>query len=105
MTWASTFSDLVLPADPGLDQNYPNPFNPSTAIPFVLPKEQGVRLEIYNVLGQRVRTLMSGSLAPGFHTLVWNGRDDAGRVAAAGLYLALLEAGDSRLTRKMLLVK
>ena len=105
VNWATSFSDLVLPAHPGLDQNYPNPFNPSTAIPFVLPQDQQVRIEIYNVLGQRIRTLMSGPMAPGFHTLLWNGRDDAGRDAAAGLYLTLLETGDFRQARKMMLVK
>ena len=105
VNWARSFTDLVLPTDPGLDQNYPNPFNPSTAIPFVLPREQEVRIEVYNVLGQRIRTLMSGPMAPGFHTLLWNGRDDAGRAAAAGLYLTLLETGDFRQARKMMLVK
>ena len=105
VNWASAFSEHVLPSAPGLDQNYPNPFNPSTAISLALPREQSVRLEIYNVLGQRIRTLMSGPMDPGFHTIVWNGRDDAGRAAAAGLYITLMQTRDFRQARKMLLVK
>ncbi|MFH1566801.1 MAG: FlgD immunoglobulin-like domain containing protein, partial [Gemmatimonadota bacterium] len=105
VSWGRSLAELLLPREPGLDPNYPNPFNPATTIPFALPTAQDVRLEVYNVLGQRVRTLLSGPLEPGFHTLVWNGRDDAGRDVAAGLYLSLLETAELRLTRKMLLVK
>ena len=105
VTWARSLADLLLPRVPGLDQNYPNPFNPSTAIPFALPSAQRVRLDVYNMLGQRVRTLAAGPMEPGFHTIVWNGRDDGGRAVAAGLYISLLETADQQLTRKMLLVK
>ena len=89
-----------------LQQNYPNPFNPTTAIPFALhgPTDD-LRLQIYNLLGQRVRTLLSGPMAPGFHTIVWNGRDDAGRQVAAGLYISELRTAEFRQTRKMTLVK
>jgi len=103
--WGRSLADLLLPSEASLDQNYPNPFNPSTTIPFALPSPQGVHLHIYNALGQRIRTLMAGPMEPGFHTIVWNGRDDAGRAVAAGLYISLLETPDLRQTRKMLLVK
>jgi len=105
VTWSGSLAELLLPRAPGLDQNYPNPFNPSTTIPFALPSAQRVHLEVYNMLGQRVRTLAAGPMEPGFHTIVWNGRDDVGRDVAAGLYISLLEIADRRLTRKMLLVK
>ena len=104
--WHGSLADLLLPAQVELDQNYPNPFNPSTSIPFALPNTPGdVRLEIYNVIGQRVRTLMAGPMDSGLHTVVWNGRDDAGRAVGAGLYFSILEAGEFTQTRKMLLLK
>jgi hypothetical protein len=103
--WQGGLAEWLLPRQPGLEQNYPNPFNPSTTIPFALSAPALVRLEIYNALGQKVRTLMRGPLGAGFHTLVWNGRDEAGRQVAAGVYFYLLEAGDFRQTRKMTLVK
>ena len=104
-TWSQSLTQLLVPARASLDQNYPNPFNPSTTIPFALPSPQAVHLQIYNALGQRIRTLMVGPMESGFHTIVWNGQDDAGRAVAAGLYISLLETADFRQTRKMLLVK
>ena len=104
--WHGSLADLLLPAQMELDQNYPNPFNPSTSIPFALPNTHGdVRLEIYNVIGQRVRTLMAGPMDSGFHTVVWNGMDDTGRAVGAGLYFSILEAGEFTHARKMLLLK
>ena len=105
MTWKRSLAELLLPTQASLEQNYPNPFNPSTIIPIGVPTAQAVRLDIYNVLGQRIRTLMAGPAEPGFHTIVWNGRDDAGRAAAAGLYISVFETPEFRQTRKMLLVK
>jgi flagellar hook assembly protein FlgD len=106
VSWNGSLADLLLPAQMELDQNYPNPFNPSTSIPFALPSTHGdIRLEIYNVIGQKVRTLMAGPLNSGFHTVVWNGMDDAGRSVGAGLYISILEAGEFTQTRKMLLLK
>ena len=103
--WGRSLAELLLPNQISLDPNYPNPFNPSTVIPFALPVSGRVDLEIFNILGQKVRTLMSGPLDAGYHTLVWNGRDDAGQQVATGMYLYLLESGDFRQTRKMTLVK
>jgi hypothetical protein len=100
-----SLAEWLLPAQPALAQNYPNPFNPSTVIPFSVPQRQEVKLSIYDVLGQRVRTLVSGSLVPGFHTAVWDGRDELERPVAAGLYFCQLELGAFRQTRKMVLVK
>jgi len=106
VSWKGSLADLLLPAQMELDQNYPNPFNPSTSIPFALPSTHGdVRLEIYNVIGQRIRMLMAGPMDSGFHTVVWNGMDDAGRSVGAGLYISILEAGEFTQTRKMLLLK
>jgi hypothetical protein len=103
--WAGTLAELLLPRQGELQQNYPNPFNPSTTIPFALSSPALVRVQVYDVLGQRVRTLMNGPTPAGYHSLVWNGRNDLGDQAAAGLYFYLLEAGSVRQSRKMLLVK
>jgi hypothetical protein len=87
-----------------LGQNFPNPFNPSTVIPFTLEKAGIVDLSVYSVMGQKIRTLVSGSLAAGEHSVVWNGRDNFGRSAAAGIYLYCIQS-DSRIeTKKMLLL-
>ncbi|MCC7261626.1 MAG: T9SS type A sorting domain-containing protein [Candidatus Latescibacteria bacterium] len=100
-----SLADWLLPTQPALAQNYPNPFNPSTVIPFSVPQRQQVKLCIYDVLGQRVRTLVAGTLAPGYHTADWDGRDELGRQVAAGLYFVQLELGAFRQTRKMVMVK
>ena len=95
----------ALPTTFGVDQNYPNPFNPSTTIRYALPEGSSVSLVIYNILGQQVRTLVSGSQGAGYHTVVWDGRDEAGRTAATGLYLYRLQAGTFSEVRKMLFAK
>ena len=91
-----------------LYQNYPNPFNPVTTIAYQLPlRYQGekVRLQIFNSLGQRVRTLVNGVQNPGTHEVRWDGTNDAGLALSSGIYLYKLTAGDMSLTRKMLLIK
>ena len=105
VSWAQALEELLLPQRPDLDQNYPNPFNPTTVIPFALPAGQDVQLYVFNALGQRMRTLIDGPMEPGYHRLIWNGRNDANRDVAAGVYFYLLETGQFRQTRKMLLVK
>jgi hypothetical protein len=100
-----SLAEWLLPAQPALAQNFPNPFNPSTAIPFAVPRRQEVRLSVYDVLGQRVRTLVAGTLGPGHHVAVWDGQDELGHAVAAGLYFSQLELGAFRQTRKMVLVK
>ena len=87
-----------------LGLNYPNPFNPSTIIPYQLAAATQVRLEVFNVLGQRVATLVDGEQAAGFHTASWDGTDAAGRAVAAGVYLYRLQGDGVHLTRRMVLV-
>ena len=105
VSWQTSLASLLLPQETMLQPNYPNPFNPTTVLPFALDRSQDVRLEIYNVLGQRIRTLVSGPMDAGFHTLVWNGHNDIGHSVAAGLYFTLLETQSTRQTRKMSLLK
>ncbi|OGG50092.1 MAG: hypothetical protein A3F84_02590 [Candidatus Handelsmanbacteria bacterium RIFCSPLOWO2_12_FULL_64_10] len=86
-------------------KNYPNPFNPSTTISYTLPEASTVRLTIYNILGQQVRTLINNRQAAGIHAVQWDGHDDAGRSVASGLYFYRLTAGEFTQTQKMLLLK
>ena len=85
--------------------NYPNPFNPTTKIDYGLAQEVNVSLVIYDILGREVITLVNGLQEPGFKSIGWNGKDFLGSNVSAGMYLYLLQAGDFRQTRKMLLLK
>jgi len=88
-----------------LAQNYPNPFNPVTVIRYDLSVKARVRIKIFNVLGQRVATLVDREQSAGSYTTTWNGLTQTGRAAPAGVYLYRLEAGDRVETKKMLLLK
>jgi hypothetical protein len=85
--------------------NYPNPFNPTTTIKFNLPEASAASLEIYNLKGQKVRTLLDDDLAKGSYSPVWNGLDDNLQPVSSGVYLYRLKAGDMVQTRKMMLMK
>jgi len=95
----------ALPTRFALHQNFPNPFNPTTQIAFEMPVAGNVRLEIYNILGQKVRTLVSRDLNAGFHVYEWNALSDGGQSLAAGVYIYQLTAGDFVQQKKMLLLK
>jgi hypothetical protein len=88
-----------------LSNNYPNPFNPSTVIQYAVPRQGNVSLVIYNVLGQAVRTLVDMPLAAGRYTARWDGRDNNGRFVGTGVYFYRLNADQTSLVKKMLLVK
>ncbi len=95
---------LAVPDHYGLGANYPNPFNPSTVIPYQVPASTHVRLEVFNVLGQHVATLVDAVRPPGYHTVRWDATDAAGRAVAAGVYLYRMEGGGVSLTERMVLV-
>ena len=84
---------------------YPNPFNPSTTIAFNTPVTQEVELSLYNLKGQKVRTLYKGILKRGEHKLIWDGKDNNGRTVSSGIYFAQIEAGKYSQIRKMMLIK
>lgn len=88
-----------------LYQNYPNPFNPSTSITFDLPKDEFVTLKIYNVIGQEVRTLVNEFRNAGRYTVVWDGKDNFGKVVPSGIYFYRMTAGSFNKTMKMVLAK
>ncbi|HXV13986.1 MAG TPA: T9SS type A sorting domain-containing protein, partial [Candidatus Krumholzibacteria bacterium] len=89
-----------------LEQNYPNPFNPATTIAFSLAEHGRVRVDVFTVSGQRVKTLVDEERGAGSYTDVrWDGTDAGGRPAASGVYFYRLVAGDFSQTRKMVLLK
>lgn len=90
----------AMPATVRLEGNYPNPFNPCTSIEFALPEAVKVRLEVFNIRGQKVATLVDGHLNAGEHSVLWDASD-----AASGVYLYRLTAGDFVEARKMMLLK
>ena len=95
----------ALPQGFALGQNYPNPFNPSTVIPYQLASAGHVRLDVFNVLGQRVATLVDGAQLAGFHSVRWDATDRFGRSVASGVYLyRLLVDGSVQQTKRMVLV-
>jgi hypothetical protein len=95
----------LVPLEYALLDNYPNPFNPTTRIEYHLPERSEVKLEIYNVLGQKLRTLINIAQEAGIHIAVWDGRDDFHQLAASGVYLYRLHAGKFTATKKMALVQ
>ncbi len=88
-----------------LEQNFPNPFNPSTTIRYALNKRSDVSLSIYNLLGQKVKTLVSGEQITGTYSVVWDGVTESGSGAASGVYLYQLRAGEYRASKKLLLLR
>ncbi|MBN1153995.1 T9SS type A sorting domain-containing protein, partial [candidate division KSB1 bacterium] len=88
-----------------LEQNYPNPFNPGTRIYFEIPQNHKIKLAIYNMLGQQVRTLIDEDYNAGFHIVNWDGFDDSGKALPSGIYFYRIKAGDFVASKKMLMVK
>ena len=85
--------------------NYPNPFNAGTILPFLAPDSAPAALHIYNLHGQKVRTLTTGQVAAGYGEVAWDGRDHSGHVVASGVYLYRLETEEVELTRKLLFLR
>jgi hypothetical protein len=96
---------IALPTVFNLAQNYPNPFNPETTIKYALPKNVRVELTIYNILGQKVKTLVNDEQKAGFKTVKWDGTNDLGTKVASSIYIYRLKAGDFVAQHKMVLVK
>ena len=95
-----------IPRSPSiLLQNHPNPFNSSTTIRFEISEPGLVKLELFNILGQRVRTFFREDRLAGAYQVIWNGRGDNGEEVASGVYFARLSAGDRVETRKMMLLR
>jgi len=95
----------ALPREFALSPNYPNPFNAATTIRYALPEKAHVRIEVINLLGQKVTTLVDRTMPSGQHSAVWNGTDASGKPVASGVYFYRLTTGDFVQTRKMMLLK
>ena len=94
----------ALPARFALGPNYPNPFNPSTIIPYQLAASSAVRLEVFNLLGQRIATLVDGERPAGFHKATWHATDGSGRAVGAGVYIYRMTVGVESQTGRMVLI-
>ncbi len=106
MSKAVIATSAGLPEEFTLSQNYPNPFNPVTTINFALPAPGDVKLAVYNLLGQEVQTLVSGSMEPGVYTAMWNSMDNVGRKVSSGVYFyRLVVDGKIMSTKKMVMLK
>jgi flagellar hook assembly protein FlgD len=88
-----------------LRDNYPNPFNPQTTIYYTLPEPGRVQLEIFNVGGALIRTLVDETQAAGERLKIWDGRDDHGRAASSGVYFYRLRTGNESVAKRMVLLR
>ena len=95
----------LLPSEYGLMQNYPNPFNPSTSISFSIPEFAIVSISIYNVNGQKVKSLLQNTMSPGYHQVSWYGDDISGASVPNGIYFYIMETSSFIEKRKMLFLK
>ncbi len=105
LTDGLAFETLDLPAEFDLKANYPNPFNPSTTINFDVPEASDVRLEVFDMMGRRVATLVNGQLGAGRYEAIWDARSDAGAPVASGVYLYRLQAGSFESVKRMVFMK
>lgn len=101
----SSIREVNVPTKFALYQNHPNPFNPETSIGFELPVNTHVTLEIYNMLGQKIATLINEHRPAGFQQIVWDGKDNAGRVVGSGVYFYHIKSDRFEATKKLVLLR
>jgi len=97
--------DENLPTQYKLSQNYPNPFNPTTKIDFQLPEKGLVKIDVFNALGEKVKTLINSEYSAGYHSIKWNGTDRNGISVSSGVYFYRILAGDFVKTKKMIYMR
>lgn len=98
-------NDDMLPRETVLNQNYPNPFNAQTVVHFALSESADVWVVVYNMFGQQVRVLIQNMVEPGFHAVVWDGTDAAGKPVSTGVYFIMMQAGPFRDIRRAILIR
>ena len=103
-TFLSTINDIV-PLQYILHQNYPNPFNPITSLRYDLPEDGLVNINVYDMMGRIVKTLVNSSQTAGYKSIQWNATNNRNEPVSAGLYLYTIQAGEFRQTKKMVLLK
>ncbi|MDP8232276.1 MAG: T9SS type A sorting domain-containing protein [Candidatus Zophobacter franzmannii] len=95
----------IVPVQTELGNNYPNPFNPTTTISYNIANESDVKLEVYNIRGQKVTTVVNERMQPGYHSVIWDGKDKHNKQVSSGVYFYRLKADHKTLTKKMMLLK
>ncbi|MCU0606672.1 MAG: T9SS type A sorting domain-containing protein [Candidatus Edwardsbacteria bacterium] len=98
-------STMVRTTSLRLEAARPNPFRRSTTVSYALPKTGTVNLDVYNIAGQKVRTLVAGDMPAGAHAVGWDGKSQTGQTLSAGVYLVHLRAGGLSLTGKLTLIR
>jgi hypothetical protein len=88
-----------------LEQNYPNPFNPTTQIGYILSKDGFVQLDVYNIMGQHVRSLVNEYRQAGMYKIMWDGKDESGNIVQSGVYLYRLKTTNTVITKRMVFLK
>ena len=97
--------EVSLPKNFGLTQNYPNPFNGQTNIEFQISSQSNVKIQIFNILGQKIKTLLDEEKSPGYYTKIWDSRNDFGDSMNSGIYFIKFNSGKFAETKKMTLLK
>ena len=95
----------LVPLEFALYQNYPNPFNPQTTVDYTVGKRGRVTLEIFDILGRRIRTLVDETQSPGKYSVLWDGLNDSGQPVAAGVYFSRLTASEFKGSKKLVLIR
>ena len=103
--FVSVEDEVAVPLTTKLNKNYPNPFNPQTTISYVLQQKKHVTIDVYNILGQKIITLVDEEKNPGRHQVVWDGSNDKGSKVASGIYLYRMITPEYRESKKMLYLK
>jgi hypothetical protein len=98
-------ANLLIPTEFALHQNYPNPFNPTTQIKYDLPEDASVTINIYDLMGRSIKSLVNSNQSAGYRSIQWKGTNNLGEQVSAGIYLYMIQAGDFRQTKKMVLLK
>ena len=97
--------DATIPQIFALHQNYPNPFNPTTSINYDLPANEFVNINVFDLMGREIKTLVNKNQVAGFRSVKWDATNNLGQPVSAGMYIYTIQAGEFRQTRKMVLLK
>ena len=100
-----SLDDELIPTQFALHPPYPNPFNPITTIQYDMPEDGFVNITIYDMMGRQVKTLINGSQTAGYKSIQWNATNNLGEPVSAGMYIYMIQAGEFRQTKKMVLLK
>ncbi len=98
-------NEIIFPEEFKISQNFPNPFNASTKIKIEIPSQSKVKISVFNILGQKVITLLNETKDAGFYTIEWNGNNQNQAKVSSGVYFAKVEVGKKSEILKMLLLK